>query len=215
MNVRIITAAEPEWPEVLAGSSAPKQLWVSGPGSLGGLLRRSVAVVGCRAASGEGEAFAAAVAAGLAAEGITVVTDGGHGVGVAALRGAMLGPQVVVSACWAERLYPRGNAQEIRAAGATVVSATDGVMSRTSLRRRAQLIGQMCSAVVTVDTSRRGFDQVALDAARDRRVPVIAGLHDGRLVDIYGTRELVASGAAVAAESAMQVVEMLTSKVPA
>jgi DNA processing protein len=120
-GIRFLVPGDPEWPvqvgdldraEVLNGrGGAPLGLWVRGMGRLDRLDRlceRSVAVVGSRSATTYGVSVAGAIAADLAAAGVTVVSGAAFGIDQAAHRGALSGggTTVAVLACGVDRAYP-------------------------------------------------------------------------------------------------------------
>ncbi|MEV8378290.1 DNA-processing protein DprA [Kribbella sp. NPDC056861] len=120
-GARFVIPGDDEWPEqveVLADAGlqsrrggVPFGLWVRGPSHLRETLTQSVALVGARACSSYGEHAAAELAAGLADEGITVVSGGAYGIDAAAHRGALAsgGPTVAVLACGVDVSYPKSN----------------------------------------------------------------------------------------------------------
>jgi DNA processing protein len=122
-GARFICPGDPDWPAGLDGleltlDAAPRAvppplgLWVRGEPDLAEVSRRSVAVVGSRAATEYGVRVAADVAADLAAAGWTVVSGAAYGIDAAAHRGALAvgGTTVAILACGVDVAYPRGNA---------------------------------------------------------------------------------------------------------
>ncbi|WP_433006345.1 DNA-processing protein DprA [Kribbella sp. CA-294648] len=120
-GARFVIPGDDEWPEqveVLADAGqqgrrggVPFGLWVRGPAHLRQTLEKSVAMVGARACSSYGEHAASELAAGLADEGVTVVSGGAYGIDAAAHRGALAsgGPTVAVLACGVDVSYPKSN----------------------------------------------------------------------------------------------------------
>jgi DNA processing protein len=120
-GARFVIPGDDEWPEqveVLADAGlqgrrggVPFGLWVRGPAQLRETLAKSVAVVGARACSAYGENAASELSAGLADEGVTVVSGGAYGIDAAAHRGALAsgGPTVAVLACGVDVSYPKSN----------------------------------------------------------------------------------------------------------
>lgn len=121
-RARFIIPGDEEWPQRLEDlrfvepvqrrGGVPIGLWLRGPGHLGALLARAVAIVGSRAASPYGSGVATDLAADLAEDGVTVVSGGAYGIDAAAHRGALSvgGPTIAVLACGADVDYPKGNA---------------------------------------------------------------------------------------------------------
>jgi DNA processing protein len=120
-GARFVIPGDDEWPEqveVLAEAGqqsrrggVPFGLWVRGTANLRQATERSVALVGARACSSYGEHVAAELAAGLADNGVPVVSGGAYGVDAAAHRGALAvaGLTVAVLACGVDVSYPKGN----------------------------------------------------------------------------------------------------------
>ncbi|MGW6277492.1 DNA-processing protein DprA [Kribbella sp. NPDC055071] len=120
-GVRFVIPDDDEWPEqveVLAEAGqltrragVPFGLWVRGPANLRQSLTRSVAIVGARSSSSYGDHVAAELSAGLAENGVTVVSGGAYGIDAAAHRGALAGSGVTIAvlACGADVSYPRQN----------------------------------------------------------------------------------------------------------
>ncbi|HEU4945639.1 MAG TPA: DNA-processing protein DprA [Kribbella sp.] len=120
-GARFVIPGDDEWPEqveVLADAGlqsrrggVPFGLWVRGAADLRRTTERSVALVGARACSSYGEHVASELAAGLADNGVTVISGGAYGVDAAAHRGALAGSglTVAVLACGVDVGYPKGN----------------------------------------------------------------------------------------------------------
>lgn len=127
LGARLITPADDEWPDRLDDlrrldtwsgdgrvdryTRPPLCLWLRGPVILTEALRRSVAVVGSRAATGYGSHLATELGYGLAERGWTVLSGGAFGIDAAAHRAALScgGGTVAVLACGVDRPYPAGN----------------------------------------------------------------------------------------------------------
>nr|WP_277605461.1 DNA-processing protein DprA [Glycomyces sp. L485] len=119
---RVVVPGDPDWPEQLRDLlmvcdatdphlRPPRCLWVRGRGDLAALCRRSVAIVGARAASEYGQHVADDLAADLTEAGWTVVSGGAFGIDRAAHLGALArgGPTVAVLASGVEQPYPQAN----------------------------------------------------------------------------------------------------------
>jgi DNA processing protein len=127
LGARIVTPNDDEWPaqvhdlvrlrsmggerRVDRETAPPLCLWVRGSWPLDAALRRSVAVVGARAASGYGSHVATEMGYGLAEREWTVVSGGAYGIDAAAHQGSLGagGLTVAVLACGVDRPYPVGN----------------------------------------------------------------------------------------------------------
>jgi DNA processing protein len=178
LGVRIVGRDEPCYPPWLRRVYAPPPvLWVRGT-LVGGEGERAVAVVGSRAASGLGLAFARTLARDLASLGLTIVSGLARGIDTAAHRGALdgRGRTVAVLGSGLDRLYPAENAALADAV------ARDGVLVsefplhtgpwKGNFPRRNRVIAGWARAVVVVEAGRRSG---ALSTAR-------AALDEGREV---------------------------------
>lgn len=122
LRIRFVVPGDDEWPVSLHDlgqcdpvnrrGGVPWGLWLRGPGHLGELAHRSVAVVGSRACTTYGGAVAGDLGADLAEQGTTVVSGGAFGIDAAAHRGALAGQgaTVCVLANGLDVPYPAGNA---------------------------------------------------------------------------------------------------------
>jgi DNA processing protein len=121
-GARVLVPGDPEWPDQLRDLRLvcdadephvrpPRCLWVRGQQDLGRLCRRSVAIVGSRAATEYGQHLADDLAADLTEAGWTIVSGGAFGIDRAAHLGALArgGSTVSVLACGVEAPYPIGN----------------------------------------------------------------------------------------------------------
>ncbi len=121
-GARVLIPGDPDWPEQLRDLllvcdadephvRPPRCLWVRGEQDLAQLCRRSVAIVGSRAASEYGQHLADDLAADLTDAGWTIVSGGAFGIDRAAHLGALArgGSTVSVLACGVELPYPKAN----------------------------------------------------------------------------------------------------------
>jgi len=121
-GARVLIPGDAEWPEQLRDLllvcdadephvRPPRCLWVRGKLDLDALCRRSVAIVGSRAASEYGQHLADDFAADLTEAGWTVVSGGAFGIDRAAHLGAIArgGATVSVLASGVEMPYPKAN----------------------------------------------------------------------------------------------------------
>jgi DNA processing protein len=145
----------------------PVGVWRRGP--LREVSRRSVAVVGSRAASPYGVAVATDWAAGLTDLGVLVVSGAAYGVDAAAHRGALAvgGPTVAVLAGGLDQPYPRGNAglvERVAETGALLSEAAPGsTVNRGRFLTRNRLIAALAGGVLVVEAGHRSG---ALSTAR-------------------------------------------------
>ena len=121
-GARVLIPGDPDWPEQLRDLllvcdadephvRPPRCLWVRGEQDLSQLCRRSVAIVGSRAASEYGQHLADDLAADLTDAGWTIVSGGAFGIDRSAHLGALArgGSTVSVLACGVELPYPKAN----------------------------------------------------------------------------------------------------------
>lgn len=178
-GARFVVPGDSEWPAGLStlAAAAPREgrggvpfgLWIRGPADIGAWMRRSVAVVGSRAATGYGEHVAGELGADLGERGCTVVSGAAYGIDAAAHRGALAvsGPTVAVLACGVDVAYPRAHAallDRIAAEGAVVSECAPGeAPTRARFLARNRLIAAMTRGVVVVEAAPRSG---ALSTAR-------------------------------------------------
>jgi DNA processing protein len=172
--IREIRAGAAEWPRVLdqLGSAAPARLHVRGARTLAELCAEpAVAVVGARRGSRPGEEFAYALARGLAAAGVAVISGLALGIDAAAHAGALSasGRTVAVLGCGIDRVYPRQNialAGRIVEHGAIVSEWGEGIEPapwRFPVRNR--LIAALASVTVVIEATRRSGALITADHA--------------------------------------------------
>jgi DNA processing protein len=168
LGARLVVPSDGEWPQRLNDLAAletdapgrinqdtrpPLCLWVRGFWPLGETLRRSVAVVGARAATAYGVQVTTEIAYGLAEHGWTVVSGGAFGIDAAAHRAALAaeGRTVAVLACGVDRPYPAGNAALFEQITETGLLISEWPPGSEPLRHRF-LIRNRVIAAATVGT---------------------------------------------------------------
>ena len=176
-GIDFVVPGDDAWPvglDDLAGvvrdrrGCVPVGIWARGRGDVGA-LRRSVAVVGSRAASAYGTSVAGEWAAALAQSAVTVVSGAAYGIDAAAHRGALAvgGQRVAVLACGLDQVYPRGNAaliERIGEHGLLLSEAAPGtVVNRGRFLSRNRLIAAMSAGTLVVEAGARSG---ALSTAR-------------------------------------------------
>jgi len=171
----LIIPSDPQWPEALGalGEEQPYALWLRGAASdLAELSRRSVAIVGARAASAYGSYVAADLGASMAARGWTVISGGAYGVDGSAHRGAIGagGVTLAVMACGVDRPYPAGHTDLLDAvavSGAVISEWPPGCpVARTRFLVRNRVIAALTAGTVIVEAGSRSG---ALNTARHAR----------------------------------------------
>lgn len=192
-GARLIVATDTEWPGRLvdlaaltvddSGAAPPIALWVRGPGRLGEVCERSVAIVGARSATSYGTHCTVELAAGLAARNWTVISGAAYGIDGAAHRGALsaAGCTVAVLACGVDRAYPAGHTRLLESISQTglVVSewppGSGPRQHRFLIRNR--VIAALARAVVVTEAARRSGSRVTARRAQElgRHVMALPG----------------------------------------
>jgi len=203
----VIQRSAPEYPVRLARApQPPAALFVRGANPLPA-AEFTVAIVGARAARGQGMAVAHQMAADLSAAGALVVSGGAVGIDSAAHRGALDAgrPTVAVLAGGLDAPYPGRNRplfdQIVAQGGALVATEPPGTppLRRLFVARNAVIAG-LCDAVVVVEA----------DAGSGSMHTARAALAAGRtLAAVPGSpacEALLAQGAALV-ESAADLME--------
>jgi DNA processing protein len=112
-GARLVVPGDAEWPEPLGdlGFHVPVALWARGKGRVAGVLARSIALVGARAATGYGEHVTMEASAGLVDRGFTIVSGAAYGIDGMAHRAALAsgGTTVAFLAGGVDRFYPSGH----------------------------------------------------------------------------------------------------------
>lgn len=214
----VLAPGRPGWPERLddLGHAAPMVLWVRGEPDLRALLRRSVAVVGARAATAYGQHVASDLGRGLVCRGVAVVSGGAFGIDAAAHRGALLadGPTVALLAGGVDRPSPSGNLDlldRMRCDGGALVaeSPPGSPPSRSRFLLRNRLIAAVTGATVVVEAAwRSGALSTAVRASELLR-PVGAVPGPVTSMASVGCHRLLRDGGAVCVTDASDVVELL------
>lgn len=164
IGAQILIPRTKEWPLDFGvlGPDQPIALWVRGslsgshPGRSAG-----VAFVGARACTAYGAAVATDLAAGVVADGHTVVSGGAYGIDAAAHRAALLqgGRTIAVLPGGLDRPYPAGHRdllEQVAASGALVSETVPGATpTRHRLEQRGRLIAALAQTVVVVEAGVR------------------------------------------------------------
>lgn len=212
---RVVLPDSPEWPDGFARLSAPPPcLWVRGPLQLDAVARRSVALVGARAASAYGEHVTGELACGVAERGFVVVSGLAYGIDAAAHRAALVaGTSVAVVAGGLDRAYPQGNDQLMTALardGAVISEVPPGsAPTRSRFLQRNRLIAAMAAGTVVVEAALRSgaLNTARTAAALGRPVGAVPGPVTSSTS--AGCHELVRDGRAVLVTDAAEVVDLV------
>jgi DNA processing protein len=215
-GLSLVTLGEPAYPEELAEIyDPPPMLFVRGRLSPGE-GRRTVAVVGSRAATPTGLAFARSLARDLAEAGLSVVSGLARGVDTAAHRGALEGGgrTVAVLGSGHGRLYPPENvplAEEIVEAGGAVVSefGLDTGPWKVNFPRRNRVIAGWGRGVVVVEAGERSGALITARLANDEGREVMAVPGHPTVAAAAGTNRLLRKGEAAVVRDAGDVLHEL------
>ncbi|MBV8150751.1 MAG: DNA-protecting protein DprA, partial [Candidatus Eremiobacteraeota bacterium] len=188
-------------------------------GSLEGLARPCVAIVGTRAATAYGRALAARFAADLGRTGCCIVSGLALGIDTAAHEGALeaLAPTVGILGGGHRCFFPRRNralAERIVASGGAVLSPypPDQPAAPHQFLQRNGIVAALADAVVVVEApARSGALNTASWAAG--RIPVLAVPGDVDRKHVQGCLALIRDGATLA-RSAADVLEALGATPP-
>ncbi len=208
LGIDIVGRDENRYPEWLRETHTPPLvLWTSGT-LLADEGAGSVAVVGARAASPLGLAFARRLAEDLAAAGLVVVSGLARGVDSAAHRGALdaRGRTVAILGSGLDRLYPPENtalAAQIGRTGAVVSEFPLGTGPwKPNFPRRNRVIAGWARAVVVVEAGSRSGALSTARAALDEGRDVMAVPGHPSEPHAEGTNSLIQDGAALVREAA-------------
>jgi DNA processing protein len=200
-GVRLLHLAGSEYPALLRQIyDPPVVLWVlGGHADLG--ARPAVALVGTRAASGQGRALARGMARELAAAGATIVSGLARGIDAACHEGALegRGRTLAVLGSGVDRVYPPEHgvlAGRIAAAGALVSELPLGTPPLAfNFPRRNRIIAGLASAVVVVEAPKRSGALVTARLALDEGREVFAVPGHPAAPGSAGTNALIRDGA--------------------
>jgi len=220
LGIDIVGRDEDRYPQWLRRTHTPPHvLWTRGR-LIGDEGEASVAVVGSRAASPLGLAFAVRLAGDLASAGLVVVSGLARGIDSAAHRGALAarGRTVAILGSGLDRLYPPENR-----ALATQVGGAGALVSEFPLRtrpwkanfpRRNRVIAGFSRAVVVVEAGSRSgalsTARSALDEGRD--VMAVPGHPSDPQAE--GTNGLLRDGAALVRGAADVLAELGLARPP-
>lgn len=162
-GIRCTMPGDPWWPEGLAalGPAAPLALWTRG--ALEHLVTppAAVALVGARAATAYGEHATIELAAGVAANGVAVVSGGAYGIDGAAHRATLAAEAttIAVLAGGLDRYYPAGHEAlltRVAEIGLLIAEVPCGVPpTRWRFLQRNRIIAAITGATVVVEAGHR------------------------------------------------------------
>lgn len=218
----LIVPGDEEWPAGFAdlGDHAPLALWLRGDRTRLVALRRSIAIVGARAATAYGEHVAMESAAGLVDRGVAIVSGAAFGIDGAAHRAALASDGLTVAflAGGVDRFYPAGHDRLLRTIeerGAVVSEVPCGVApSRWRFLQRNRLIAAASAATVVVEAGwRSGSINTANHAAQlGRPIGVVPGPITSSAS--AGCHRLLRESDAICVTTAAEMAQLLGDEVP-
>ncbi len=227
VGARFICPGDPEWLPRLDDlalvdestadrrGGAPFGLWVRGSGHLADACRRSVAIVGARAATAYGEHVAGDLAAECGESGYAVVSGGAYGIDAAAHRGALAVSRlsVAVLAGGVDKLYPPGNTrllERLTVDGLLVAEAAPGCTpTRSRFLVRNRLIAALSLGAVVVEAALRSGSLNTARWARDLNRSVMGVPGPVTSSTSAGVHELLRQPETVLVTDAGEVIEQL------
>jgi DNA processing protein len=206
-GVRVLTWDDEDYPRNLRSiAQPPPVLYVRGALTPGD--EWAVAMVGTRRASGYGREAARDLAAGLAANGVTVVSGLARGVDEVAHRAALEagGRTIAVLGSGVDNIYPpehRALAQSIAQAGAVVSDYPLGTQPESAnFPPRNRLISGLSKGVVVVEAGETSGALITADFALEQGRDVFAVPGSIFSRSSRGTHRLIQQGAKLAAGAA-------------
>lgn len=214
-GLHVLVPGDEGWPPGVDRLRFPPYcLFVRGDADLATLTRRSVAVVGSRAATEYGLTVAGDIADGLVGRGWTIVSGAAYGIDAASHRAALAaaGPTVAVLACGADRAYPpthRGLLDAVARTGAVVSEVPPGCAPyRSRFLARNRIIAALARATIVVEASLRSGSLTTAREARDLALPVGAVPGPVTSMGSAGCHALLRETDAVLVTDAAEVAEL-------
>jgi DNA processing protein len=211
LGARLLIAAEPAYPALLAAVDPPPPLiWALGEAAI--LQRPCVAIVGARIASAAGQRFARTLAHDLGQAGFVVVSGLARGVDRAAHDGALATGTAAVLAGGPDDIYPQEHAalyRDIAAQGCIVSEQPPGYRATArDFPRRNRIISGLSRAVVVVEAEIRSGSLITARLAGEQGRDVLAVPGSPLDPRARGANDLLRQGAAVC-EGAEDVIRLV------
>jgi DNA processing protein len=212
-NNHLVTLADADYPKALLEIADPPPLLYA-KGHLALLNKPSIAIVGSRTASVQGENNAEAFAQGLAEHGLCIVSGLALGIDGAAHRGALKakGDTIAVVGTGLDMVYPaqhRDLAHQIASSGLIMSEFPLGTLSKPqNFPRRNRLISGLSLGCLVVEANLKSGSQITarLSAEQGREVFAIPGSIHSPLAK--GCHQLIKQGAKLV-DSLQDIVEEL------
>ncbi|MFZ1990382.1 MAG: DNA-processing protein DprA [Alphaproteobacteria bacterium] len=186
------------YPKLLAESEgAPSVIFVRG--ALQSLAMPAVAIVGARNASANGRKLAEALAAGLGARGIAIVSGLARGIDAAAHRGALKTGTLAVIAGGINQIYPEEHAELYEAiceTGLVISEMPFGHVARAQdFPRRNRIIAGLARGTIVVEAAERSGSLITARLAGEMGREVFAVPGSPLDARCRGTNGLLKEGA--------------------
>ena len=212
-NNHLVTLSDADYPKALLEIADPPPLLYA-KGNLALLNKLSIAIVGSRNASVQGEKNAEAFAQGLAEHGLCIVSGLALGIDGAAHRGALKakGDTIAVVGTGLDMVYPaqhRDLAHQIASSGLIISEFPLGTLSKPqNFPRRNRLISGLSLGCLVVEANLKSGSQITarLSAEQGREVFAIPGSIHSPLAK--GCHQLIKQGAKLV-DSLQDIVEEL------
>ena len=180
LGARLVVVGDADYPETLAAvDPAPPVLWARG--SLDGLQKEAVAIVGARIASAGGQRIARGLASQLGEAGMTVVSGLARGIDAAAHWGSLSTGTVAVLGGGVDDVYPSDNQdlyERIVAEGCILSESPPGTRAQArDFPRRNRIISGLSRGVIVVEAEIRSGSLITarLAAEQGREVFAVPG----------------------------------------
>jgi len=211
---RYVALCEPSYPMLLAETpDSPPLLAVRGHLHLA--ERPTVAIVGARSSSANGDSLAHSIAAGLGQRGWTVVSGLARGIDTAAHSGSLDSGTIAVVAGGPDVVYPEENRQlmaDIAERGAILAESPPGTKPTAQhFPRRNRIIAGLALGTLVVEAKRRSGALITARMAADYGRDVMAVPGSPLDPRAAGPNQLIRDGATLV-QSADDVVEALESQ---
>lgn len=210
-GARLIASCEPDYPPLLLEiPDAPPLIYVRGHANL--FKRPAVALIGARNASGVGRKMARALAEGLGAHGVVVVSGLARGIDGAAHEAALKSGTIAVVAGGVDIVYPpehAGLTERIAAEGAILSEQPPGAApTARDFPKRNRLISGMSRGVVVVEAAAKSGTLITARFALEQGREVFAVPGSPLDPRCQGANRLIRDGATLV-ETADDILEAL------
>ncbi len=216
MDVKIIAACEPDYPDWLRALDPPPPI-ISAWGKIEFLNTPSIAIVGSRNASAIGQRFARELAHQLSEAGLTIVSGLARGVDTAAHWGALPRGTIAVLGGGVDHVYPRQNADlfsAIKNDGVLVSESPLGYKAQAKdFPRRNRIISGLSKGVVVIEAAERSGTLITARYALEQNREVMAAPGSPLDPRTKGCNRLIRDGAHLieSAEDVLNVINSLSS----